>query len=995
MKRLTIVLLALGVLFFSCQPESSNRLTDFVNPFIGTGGHGHTYPGATVPFGMVQLSPDTRLEGWDGCGGYHFTDSIIYGFSHTHLSGTGVSDYGDILFMPQPSTPYKGKVANIPDVIFNNGYNGKPGYNSMFKKSSEKATAGYYSVHLDKPDVEVELTTTERAGFQKYTYKNLKGENNLGTIILDLTHRDMTMDAGIRMVNLSEIEGYRVSNAWATNQRVYFVAQFSEPIIGYSVDSFQVAIKPEMFKNKHLKSAFHFELPGSGELKVRVGISAVDIEGARKNLEAEITDWDFEKTKNAASEKWEKQLSKIEVDALNDDEKTIFYTSLYHTSVVPNIFTDVDRRYRGHDDEIHTAANHNQYTVFSLWDTYRAANPLYTIIEPKRTNDFINSFLEIYKNDGRLPIWELWNNRTNCMVGYHAVSVIADAYRKGIRGFDQELALEAMIKFSNENEYGKWAYAEDGFLSSEKESESVSKTLEYAYNDWCIAQMAKELGKDSTYKIYSRRAQSWKNIFDPESKFFRAKNRGFWVPNFDPFEVNFHLTEANSWQYGFYVPHDLETFIEYHGGEEAFDKRLDELFSAETETSGRHQADITGLIGQYAHGNEPSHHIAYLYNYVQKPWKAQAMLHRIMTEMYTNKPHGLEGNEDCGQMSAWYVMSALGIYPVLPGEPIYDIGSPRVKSATINLENGETFTIKAPKLSKKNIYVQSVSLNGADIGNWKISHEDIMKGGELVFKMRHTPNEKPGSYLEENTVLDENLIVPVPAVSAGERVFMNRTKIELNHPLPDAEIFYGLDGKTPTIKYEKPISINRTTTLTAFAKTDFGERVPKKSESQKIKVELFKIPKNRSIKIATKYANQYAAGGDKALIDFIKGGPDFRTGEWQGYEGVNLDATINMSNDTAQRISINFLQDENAWIFMPTSVEFYGSNDGRNFKLLRRINSKTIWTDKNPIIEKFTTRLPDYHRYLRVVGVNRNDCPEGHKSESGTCWVFADEITIE
>ena len=991
MKLHYIFLALISLLIFGCQTTDSTQriddgtLSQFVNPFIGTGGHGHTYPGATAPFGMVQLSPDTRLEDWDGCGGYHFTDKVIYGFSHTHLSGTGVSDNGDILFMPQPTS----KLDAISKVNFNNGSNGQPGYSSPFQKSSEKASAGFYQVHLDESDCKVELTATERAGFHQYTFSN-RDENSVGTVLLDLTHRDKVLGSGLKINSLSEIEGYRISTAWASNQKVYFVAQFSEPILGYELDSFRVDIKPQLFENEHIKAAFHFKLPSTGVVKVKVGISAVDIEGARKNLQKEISDWDFATVKKQTQDKWEKQLSKIEVDALTNDDKTIFYTALYHTSIVPNIFTDVDNRYRGHDDKIHTATDHQQYTVFSLWDTYRAAHPLYTITEQERTNDFINSFLKIYENDGRLPIWELWNNRTNCMIGYHAVSVIADAYEKGIRGYDAEKALEAMIDFAEEDEFGKLDYIRDGFLSSELDAESVSKTLEYAYNDWCIAMMALKMGKMDVYEKFIKRSQSWKNLFDPESKFFRAKNRNFWTPNFNPYEVNFHFTEANAWQYGYYVPHDVKGFVNFHGGKENFDKFLDAIFEAKTETSGRDQADITGLIGQYAHGNEPSHHIGYLYNYIEKPWKTQQIINRITNEMYKNEPHGYEGNEDCGQMSAWYVMSAMGLYAVAPSSPIYDIGTPSMKSAKINLENGKIFSIKANNLSKGNIYIQSATLNGKPIDSPKIDHGSIMNGGELVFEMGSSPNEKnfKGPLFPKGKRRKIPLIVPIPAVSEGERAFMNETTVRLNNPLKGAEIFYSTDGSEPTKKYERPIVVTADCLLKAKAKTSFGE-------SRTIETKLYKIPQNRGITLATKYAPQYAAGGDKALIDFLKGGVDFRTGEWQGYEGIDLDATIDLGkNQMVNSVSINFLQDENAWIFMPEEVQFYASNDGKDFKIVSTLKNKIKWDDRGSIIEDFNVNFKQNTRYIRVVGKNQGDCPKSHKSAGGQCWIFADEISI-
>jgi predicted alpha-1,2-mannosidase len=575
-SRLLLFLLAASV-FFACnnKPTSDTMPADHVNPFIGTGGHGHTYPGATAPFGMVQLSPDTRLEGWDGCSGYHFSDNHIYGFSHTHLSGTGVSDYGDVLLMP-----------GTGDVHFHNGADGQPGYRSAFQKKNEQAAPGYYAVYLDDPGVQVELTATERVGLHRYIFDRIEQQAHL---IIDLKHRDMLLADSLRAVSDTEVEGFRVSTAWAKEQHVYFVARFSRPF-------------SEMKKDSLPKAALLFDLAAGDTLLVKVGISAVDIEGARKNLDAETPGWDFEAVRQQTREQWEQALGKIEIEA-DETTRRIFYTALYHNYVVPNLFTDTDGRYRGLDQQIHQAGDHPQYTVFSIWDTYRATHPLYTLLEAERTNDFIHSFLRHYEQGGELPVWELAGNETYCMIGYNSVSVIADAYLKGIRDYDAEQALEAMVAISTQDKFGKVAYGEWGFVPAELESESVSKTLEYAYDDWCIAQMAGAMGREDIYATYLRRAQSYKNLFDPETHFMRAKNRHRWHKPFDPTEVNFHYTEANAWQYSFYVPQDVEGWKELLGGEGRLNAFLDALFTADSKTTGREQADITGLIGQYAHGN--------------------------------------------------------------------------------------------------------------------------------------------------------------------------------------------------------------------------------------------------------------------------------------------------------------------------------------------------------------------------------------------------------
>ncbi|HRW63802.1 MAG TPA: GH92 family glycosyl hydrolase, partial [Bacteroidales bacterium] len=615
----------LVIVLNACQ--FTHNPAKYVDPFIGTGGHGHTYPGAIVPFGMVQLSPDTRLEGWDGCSGYHYTDSIIYGFSHTHLSGTGVADYCDILLMPT-SDKY----------FLKNGYNGDidQGYGSRFSKETEIAKPGFYSVKLDDYGILVELTATNRAGFHKYIYP----KNKPAFVTLDLTHRDEVLESSFKQINEYEVEGMRRSRSWAQDQYIYFVARFNKPVknLILAVNDTIADNQAEAY-SKNIKVAFDFGQIEKSELLVKVGISAVSTEGARKNLDAEIPVWDFKGIKAKARDEWNKELSKIEIKA-GKENKIKFYSALYHTMVAPNTFMDVDGQYRGTDLKVHQSDDFTNYTIFSLWDTYRATHPLYTIIDQKRTNDFIKTFINQYKNGGKLPIWELAGNYTGCMIGYHSIPVIADAYLKGIRNYDKDTALKAMKHSAMMDHLGLESYRKYGYIPAHKEPESVSKTLEYAYDDWCIAQMAKEMGHMDDYNYYITRAQSYKNIYDPTTGFMRAKMHGAWKTPFDPAEVDFNYTEANAWQYSFYVPQDVSGLINLMGGKEKFTQKLDELFSASTETTGREQADITGLIGQYAHGNEPSHHMAYLYNYANQPWKTQEIVHRIFNEMYTIHPDG-------------------------------------------------------------------------------------------------------------------------------------------------------------------------------------------------------------------------------------------------------------------------------------------------------------------------------------------------------------------
>lgn len=683
----------------------------FVNPFIGTGGHGHTFPGVTVPFGMMQLSPDTRLSGWDGCSGYHYSDKKIYGFSHTHLSGTGCSDYGDILLMPTVGKPE-----------FSNKK-----YSSNFSKENEKAEAGYYSVVLDKGKIKVELTATTRTGLHKYTFPKSGSAN----VILDLTHRDRVKESDIAINGNTEITGKRVSDAWANNQILYFVIQFSKPFVrSQTLGS--------------LKASVSFETEEDEVIYAKIGMSAVSVEGARKNLEAEQNGFDFEKVKSAAKAAWNKELGKIEFETKDEKLRTTFYTALYHCMIAPNVYQDVDGKYLGRDFKIHEAKDFTYHTVFSLWDTYRALHPLLTLIDKKRTGDFVNTFIKEYEEGGRLPVWELSSCETWCMIGYHAVPVIWEAYAKGVNTFDANKAFEAMKFSAMEDKNALKGYKEFGYIKYLDDGQSVSRTLEYAYDDWCIAQMAKKLGKEDDHKNFIQRAQYYKNVFDVTTGFMRPRNDGFLDP-FDPFEVNRHYTEGNSWQYSFYVPQDLSGQMKLLGGKEKLASFLDSLFTASTKLTGHKQPDITGLIGQYVHGNEPSHQIAYEYNYAGQPWKTQAMVRRIMSEMYRAEPDGLAGNEDCGQMSAWYIFSALGFYPVCPGSPQYAIGSTVADKATIHLENGKSFTVEAKNNNVQNVYINSAKLNGKDYGKSYISYEDIVAGGKLELEMSATPNTKWGS----------------------------------------------------------------------------------------------------------------------------------------------------------------------------------------------------------------------------------------------------------
>jgi predicted alpha-1,2-mannosidase len=957
-------------LCWSCQKKEvissahkDRLLISYVNPFIGTGGHGHTYPGATMPFGMMQLSPDTRLEGWDGCSGYHYSDDEIYGFTHTHLSGTGVSDYGDILLMPTNKA------------IFNNGADGTEGYKSKFSHQKEEAKPGYYKVYLEDTDINVELTVSKRSGMHKYDFSS----TNQKYIILDLEHRDQLIEHKIHQVSPNIIQGFRHSKAWATHQKLFFYMEFSH----------EFQIQYPLSKNP-TKAAMSIHNPNNDPVFVKIGISAVDINGAKNNLQTEIGDKTFEEVKKEAQYNWEKQLEKIVIESNNTDYKTNFYSSMYHVMIAPNLYQDVDGRYRGMDLKIHQSKEFDYYTVFSLWDTYRAAHPLYTIIEQDKTNDFINTFLAKYDEGGIMPIWDLASNYTGCMIGYHSVSVIADAYLKGIQKYDADKALQAMIYSATRNKLGLKSYKNLGFIPVEEESESVSKTLEYAYDDWTIAQMAKAMNKQNAYQKYIKRAQFYKNVYDPKTQFMRGRFRNTWFAPFDPYEVNFNYTEANAWQYSFYVPQDISGFIELLGGKTVLENNLDKLFTAKNETSGRSQADITGLIGQYAHGNEPSHHMAYLYNFVNKPYKSQDKIHQILTKLYTNAPNGISGNEDCGQMSAWYIFSSLGFYPVTPGSNQYIIGTPLFAKVTINLENLNQFTIIANNLSNTNIYIKSAYLNGLKLDRTYITHKEILDGGVLTFEMTDSPSKwgiKNGQ--EPVTEIKENLIVPAPFIAEGNIAFKGKTTVVLDNVDKDTDIYYSLD--TTFNKYNTPFTISKKSTLRVFAQKD-----SKKSEI--IKTEFFKIDPSVKINLETKYANQYNAGGDNALIDGVLGTQDFRTGTWQGYWDEDVIVTVDLGKvKSFSTINVNFLKDQRSWIFLPKEVRILISKDNKNFKTVYYSLNKTIQSEKVEVKKTQTMFKEEKARFVKIVAKKLGELPTWHlgNEHDGRSWIFVDEIQIK
>jgi len=907
-------------LFITLSALKAQNLTQYINPMIGTGGHGHTFPGATLPFAMVQLSPDTRIDGsWDGCSGYHFSDNVIYGFSHTHLSGTGCSDYGDIAFMP-----YFGRDVenNVPiDSLIARGV--------KFSHKNESAKAGYYSVVLNN-GVKVELTSTLRTGIQRYTFP-YKGK---AIVVLNLKHRDELLNGKIEELDPITYKGIRVSKAWAEHQQLFYFFHLSK-----------LPIRNEIIKGPKgdEKLILEFEVDRNQDLMIKTGISGVDEEGARQNLDKEMPDFDFEKVKINANAIWNKKMALLMTYGGTLNERTNFYTALYHCMIHPSIFNDVDGRYRGRDNEIYDTENEFEYyTVFSLWDTYRALHPLLSFLERKKTNDFVISFMKQYEQVGKLPVWELWGNETNCMIGYHAVSVIWDVYNKGIISFHAGDAFKMMLATGRDTSSPSMrSYLKYGYVRADDDAESVSKTLEYAYNDWCIAQMAKKLNADAAMDEFSKRSRNWMNVFDPTTGFMRPRLNGTLLNPFSPYMVDNHFTEANSYQYSFYVPHDMKKFTEVLGGEEALERKLDALFSAQMKTEGRHQADITGLIGQYAHGNEPSHHIAFLY---KNKAKRNKIVQYIRDSFYKNSPDGLIGNEDCGQMSAWYVLASLGFYPVCPGDKSMVSVDGLFDSVKIKADMWTIHRNKKDSFEFYNLKGQNLSLPDFD--------------SELQCQ---------------------------PFIYPANRIFKRSQWIKMGG---SGTIAFHINGGSQRI-FRDSILIDSTLNIEFY-----GISNGRKTKSQF--ASFYRLPEDRTIQIKSKYKKEYHAGGDMALIDGIRGSEVWRKGDWHGYQGQDFEAVIAFNQEKEiQKISTSFLQDQKPWIFFPTDYQVSISSDGQNFTEVVREKLDVPKDDEKVSIKLWEHPIGKRAKYVKVWAKNFGKIPDWHPGKGEDAYIFIDEIQIK
>jgi predicted alpha-1,2-mannosidase len=710
-------------------PESKEvhqeRLTDFVDPFIGTASHGHTFPGAAYPFGQIQLSPDNGTQGWDWCSGYNYSDSTLAGFSHLHLSGTGIGDLADISFLPVASEVTFLRDEKNDDFV--KRYAGK------YSHDAEMAKAGYYAVTLKNSNIKAEFTVTERAGLHRYTFPET-GEKNILINLGFAINWDKPYRTSLMFVNDTLVTGFRFSNGWAADQHVFFAVRFSEPVKKSEITT--------VGGGEKVVGCFNFS---DNVVLAKVGISSVSIENAIQNLDSSPEGWSFEAVRQAASDAWEKELGKILIQSDDQQQKTIFYTALYHTMVAPALFSDQNGQFKGLKGIPQEADGYNRYTVFSLWDTYRALHPLFTLTQRSRVNDMVKTMLDHYNQCGILPVWELEGNETFCMVGNHSISVVAEAILKGIGDFNRDMAFEAMKVTSMHDRDGMGLYDKLGYMPADKVQQSVAKSLEVAVDDWAVGAVARKLGRTGDAEYFLNRSESYQAYFDKETGFMRGKlSSGQWTTPFDPVfsrHEGSDYTEGNAWQYLWIVPQDVEGLISLLGGQEKFADKLEQLFNVTEGVRGEQASpDISGLIGAYAHGNEPGHHTTFLFNYCGRPWRTQELNRQIQTTMYKNTPDGLCGNEDCGQMSAWYIFSALGFYPVNPSELRYQFGSPQVREAKLEIAPGKYFTVKAPLASTENKYIQEVKFNGKTLTRSYITHEEIMSGGTLEFTMSSAPN---------------------------------------------------------------------------------------------------------------------------------------------------------------------------------------------------------------------------------------------------------------
>lgn len=965
MRRLALVL-SLVVLAL----PASAQWTRHVRPFTGTGGTGHTYPGATAPYGLVQLSPDTRIDNtWEAAAGYYHADSLIYGVSHTHLSGTGVNDYGDVLV-----TAYYGDTTTVP-----------ARYRQTFRHATETAAPGRYGVTLDGREgvsrsggIRVELAATPRVGVQAWTFPRA----GRVTLLVDLAHRDVRLASQIRpAADRRSLSGFRRSRAWADDQYIAFHTALSHP---------WEAIDVRTSATGETHALLTYTVRAGETIMVKTGLSSTSPEGAARNLTAEAPTWSLSAVRRATDAAWNRELGRIAVTGGTAKDQQNFYTALYHTMIVPNVWSDVDGQYRGRDGRIHHA-DHPVYTVYSLWDTFRAAHPLYALIDPERNRDFVRSMLLQYEQAGRLPVWELSANETNTMIGFHSVPVILDAYAKGIRGFDIALALRAMQDAARTDVAGERRFYDTGLVTADDAAESVSKQLEFAYDHWAVGTFAAMLGDTATARPYLRRSLGYRNVFDPETRLMRPRRNGAWLAPFDPTEISNHYTEANAWQYSFFAPHDIVGLTRQFGGRAALVERLDGLFTARPVLSGRHQPDVTGLIGQYAHGNEPSHHVAYLYALTGAPHRTQRIVSTVLDSLYAPTPDGLPGNEDCGQMSAWFVLSALGMYPVTPGWPVYTLTTPRFDRAVVRLADERRLTIETRGAGP---YTAAMTVDGRSHAATTLRHDAIASGGRIVV----TRSARPSTWGEvrdaDLPIVDDAGFVAAPVVDgSARRSFEGTQAITLVSMAPGATLWATTDGTAPipgrSMRVDGPISIDATTTIRAVATDAAGHA------SSEMLATFVQRPYASAVEVRATLHPAYTAGGPLALTDGIHGTTMWRAGDWLGVQGEDVEVVVDFQTTRRIRhLSAGFLQDTRSWILMPRAVTFETSVDGVAWTPALTAGHAVAPDDYTVQRHDVGGALPSPidARFVRLRATTFGPLPAWHLGAGYPAYIFLDEL---
>jgi predicted alpha-1,2-mannosidase len=1000
MKKLTAILVIL--LIISCAKKQQD-LTGYVDPFIGTDAHGHTFPGATTPFGMIQLSPSNDFKAWDWCSGYHYSDSIIKGFAHNHVSGAGLSGLGDILVMPT-----RGKKTTNPgseDDVENS-------YRSRFSHDEEEARAGYYKVTLQDYNIDVELTAGIRTGYHQYTFTK-GGEID---VVIDAAHGVMekVTECTIQIKSDTEIVGYKKTGNNPTARRMYFSAKFSKPFTMASITEDNKTVNAQEHTSATTRALATFTVNEGEKMLVTVTLSPNSLEGVAKNFEAEAKGKTFNDALENATQQWNKVLNKI---VLSNNEplakKRTFYTAMYHAFISPNIISDVDGNYVVEGKQLHS--NIPQYSNYSTWDTYRALHPLFTIIEQEKTKEFVNSMISrsTEANVGQ-PVWELIGYDNACMIGYTTVPVIGEAVLKGIEGIDAQQAFAVMrdaafdlTKHSAVYDVsGLEDYINYGYVTAETGS-SVSKTTEYNYHDYVIAQVANKIGDTENEALFTRRSKGYRALFDKTSGYFYPKLSTGEVKEmdltaWDGLKPNY--VSGNIWAYSAYTPQDMKGVIQLHGGKDKYAAWLDKVFSDTTQVGGEQHVDISGFIGKYGHGDEPGHQMPYLYNYVGQPYKTQKLVNEVVTTMYSDKPDGLINNEDLGQMSAWYIFSTLGFYPVAPASLEYQIGAPYYKEASINLENGNTFTVKAENLSETNIYVQSVTLNSKSYNKNYILHEDIMSGGNMVFTMGNTPNQEWGSKDEATSVGTLEAIMPkidtlatfAPFDASNTSFFVNKHMVTLESKTPNTTIYYTLDGTEPTTnstKYTGPFAITQNSTLKAMATSP--NLTPSKVYSKPFFKSVFpNLPIGYPKYELTNSHTPWGKGDGSLLFDEQIGSTSYGDSKWTGIKDA-IEITINLGkSQVVEGVSVGILNDQASWIFPAKGIEVYGGNSESNMLLIGKLDIQEPTEYTKEVNRHVVNVKQEHYQYLRIKIIPYGAQPAWHAGAGQQAWLFVDEVIV-